>query len=351
MKATKNCSTALEGSESRFSEESVISQQVSASNASGTEPEQAFFSHDRTHFMFHQVQDNALNNSEKSSSEGFNLNDVSEVSLDLSIGYNSEEALEGKGMQTSNFIDYFEKNCIDAQTGKSDHNHHTQDGKPGLDSSLVQQDINDSPSSYSIQQGSEPRVFSCNYCQRKFYSSQALGGHQNAHKRERTLAKRGQRLGPFAQRYMSIASLPLHGSSDASINQINRTLGVKAHSLIRKPYSHPNLPLTYYGWSRPPIEQHPGVGKYAMEDIGFVRSMGSSNKGSVGRFENDFGRGKILGTSPLPFEETSYYWPGSFRRSQPSQEGDSQNQQAPSSAGCHVNIQEDVSKLDLSLRL
>ncbi|CAL9184053.1 unnamed protein product [Musa hybrid cultivar] len=80
-----------------------------------------------------------------------------------------------------------------------------------------------SSESQAFPRADSRRVFSCNYCQRKFFSSQALGGHQNAHKRERTLAKRALRLDAARHSYPSIASLPLHGSALHS-------LAIKAHS-------------------------------------------------------------------------------------------------------------------------
>ncbi|KAK8537374.1 hypothetical protein V6N12_043539 [Hibiscus sabdariffa] len=81
-----------------------------------------------------------------------------------------------------------------------------------------------------------PRVFSCNYCRRKFYSSQALGGHQNAHKRERTMAKRAMRMGILSDRYTSLASLPLHGSAF-------RSLGIKTHSAMHHGIMQSQRPL------------------------------------------------------------------------------------------------------------
>ncbi|XP_039052624.1 zinc finger protein 1-like [Hibiscus syriacus] len=112
----------------------------------------------------------------------------------------------------------------------------------------------DSSSDHDQDQGNEtePKAFSCNYCQRKFYNAQALGGHQNAHKRERTLAKRGHRIagGGAAVRYYSMASLPLYSSN------FYKSLGVQEHSMIHKPSFAP----CRNGWSRRPVDRTRPIG-------------------------------------------------------------------------------------------
>lgn len=68
------------------------------------------------------------------------------------------------------------------------------------------------------------KVFSCNFCMRKFYSSQALGGHQNAHKRERGAAKR------YNSHRMMMTTMGFPFNSVTT----NRSLGVQPHSLLHK---------------------------------------------------------------------------------------------------------------------
>lgn len=157
--------------------------------------------------------------------------------------------------------------------------------KPELN--LIDSFVVNSPDDHQGNE-TEPRVFSCNYCQRKFYSSQALGGHQNAHKRERTLAKRGQKItAGFGNRYPIMASLPLHGS-------FNRSLGIQVHSMIQKPaYQSSTVGSSYLygqnGWSRQPFDQQPAIGRLASENYAGV-AISSPTSTSVGAARFDIVR-------------------------------------------------------------